>query len=285
MDGGLCKSYRGGRLKVAAIGGKTACGSKDGDARKALHAVGAWCSPDRLCLGQVATGEKSNGTAAIPELLRILASEAALATADAVGCRKEIAPAVRARKAHYPLAVKGNQERPHDGVAGHAAGAFEAEYAGFESELFETPESGHGRKEYRRARVFSDLSGIRGRKLWPDLACFVVVATDRTVQGKGVSETRYCLRSRRPAAAEALEAARAHWGAEDNLHWVPDAAFGGDANRVRKGHGRENLNAFRKLALVAIAGADDEHSLSVRRKMAGWDEEYLIDLVLNSTEI
>ena len=113
----------------------------------------------------------------------------------------------------------------------------------------------------------------------------MVVTTDRTVQGKGTSETRYYIGSRRLTAAEALEATRAHWGVENNLHWVLDVVFGEDANRVRKGHGQENLNAIRKLALVAIAGADDEHSLTVRRKMAGWDEEYLIDLVVNSLEI
>jgi len=53
--------------EIIAIDGKTARGSRDRkNNRKPLHMVSAWASQNRLVLGQVATGEKSNEITAIP---------------------------------------------------------------------------------------------------------------------------------------------------------------------------------------------------------------------------
>ena len=281
----LAKAYRGPKLKVIAVDGKTVRGSRDGAKKKPLHVVSAWCARNRLCLGQVATDEKSNEITAIPKLLQVLSLEGALVTIDAMGCQKEIAGKIRAKKGHYLLAVKGNQERLHGDIAAYAGKALEAEYGGIDSSFHETEETGHGRKEYRCARVFTDLSAIRDRSSWPGLACFVAVTTDRTVRGKGESETRYYISSRLLTGRQAMEASRAHWGIENRLHWVLDVVFGEDDSRVRKGHGQENLNVLRKLSLVAVGRAGDKCSLTVRRKKASWDNEYLMDLVENYLKI
>jgi len=58
---------------VVAIDGKTMRGTADKSAgKKAVHIVSAWCSGDKLVLGQVKTDEKSNEITAIPELLDML---------------------------------------------------------------------------------------------------------------------------------------------------------------------------------------------------------------------
>lgn len=58
---------------VVAIDGKTMRETADKSAgKKAIHIVSAWCSSDKLVLGQEKTGEKSNETTAIPELLDML---------------------------------------------------------------------------------------------------------------------------------------------------------------------------------------------------------------------
>ena len=45
-----------------------------------IHIVSAYAQRDRLCLGQVQTGEKSNEITAIPELLELLYLEKATVT-------------------------------------------------------------------------------------------------------------------------------------------------------------------------------------------------------------
>jgi len=59
--------------EVVAIDGKTLRGSRDRcKGRSAIHMVSAWVNENRLSLGQVAVGEKSNKITAIPKLLKML---------------------------------------------------------------------------------------------------------------------------------------------------------------------------------------------------------------------
>jgi predicted transposase YbfD/YdcC len=59
-------------------------------------------------LGQVKVSEKSNEIVAIPALLEMLAIEGAIVTIDAMGCQRDIAAKILAKKADYVLALKGN---------------------------------------------------------------------------------------------------------------------------------------------------------------------------------
>src|SRR5438046_9482313 len=60
---------------------------------------------------------------------------------------------------------------------------------------------------------------------------------------------RYFLLSRPWSPARVLAITRAHWGIENQLHWVLDVVFDEDRARNRKDHGPENLAILRKLAL------------------------------------
>ncbi|OAV71430.1 Transposase [Bacteroidales bacterium Barb6] len=51
---------------VVSIDGKTVCGSRDGDSKRAVHTVSAWSKASQLSLGQVRVNEKSNEITAIP---------------------------------------------------------------------------------------------------------------------------------------------------------------------------------------------------------------------------
>ncbi|MCP3997639.1 MAG: ISAs1 family transposase [bacterium] len=69
---------------------------------------------------------------------------------------------------------------------------------------------------------------------------------------------------------------RAHWGVENNLHWVLDVAFREDESRARVGHVTQNLAMVRKIALNLLK---EERSAKVgiraKRLRAGWNESYL----------
>ncbi len=68
-----------------------------------LNIVTAFCTKDRLCLGQQAVDEKGNEITALPQLLKLLAIENCIVTLDAMGCQKNIAEKIRGKKADYIL--------------------------------------------------------------------------------------------------------------------------------------------------------------------------------------
>jgi predicted transposase YbfD/YdcC len=47
------------------------------------------------------------------------------------------------------------------------------------------------------------------------------------------------------AEIKAAHRARAHWGIENELHWVLDVAFREDDSRIRAGNAAANFNAVR----------------------------------------
>lgn len=76
---------------IVAIDGKTACGTADkSKGKKGIHIVNAWCSSNRMVLGQVKTDVKSNEITAVPELLDMLFIKGCIVTVDALNTQKRI---------------------------------------------------------------------------------------------------------------------------------------------------------------------------------------------------
>ncbi len=78
--------------------------------------------------------------------------------------------------------------------------------------------------------------------------------------------------------AEFARAVRSHWGIENKLHWVLDVSFREDENRCRKDHTAENLAWVRRLTVSLLAQDGTKVGVTCKRKMAGWDDEYLLSL-------
>ncbi|MFM2376635.1 MAG: hypothetical protein RLZZ165_1732, partial [Bacteroidota bacterium] len=78
----------GGR-EVVSLDGKTSRGSHDKSrGRNPIHVAGAWANSSGLVLGQVKVDSKSNGVAAIPQLLDGLDVEGDIVTIDSMGCQR-----------------------------------------------------------------------------------------------------------------------------------------------------------------------------------------------------
>lgn len=104
--------------EVIALDGKTSRRSHArGKGREPLHLLSAWASAQRLVLGQEAVDGKSNEIAAIPRLLERLELAGALVTIAAIGTRRAVAEAIRARGGDYLLALKANRPLTHAEVA------------------------------------------------------------------------------------------------------------------------------------------------------------------------
>jgi predicted transposase YbfD/YdcC len=113
------------------------------------------------------------------------------------------------------------------------------------------------------------------------LLCVIMVVRVSlcVVTGVETEEVRYFLSSLRPSARRLARAIRSHWSIENGLHWVLDVVFREDAQRVYDRTAAQNSAFLNRLAVSLLRGDDSPESLKVKRKQAGWDINYLGQLL------
>ena len=70
---------------------------------------------------------------------------------------------------------------------------------------------------------------------------------------------------------------------ENRLHWVLDVVFRDDLSRLRTGHAPANMAVVKHMALNLLRQAKPTTSLKNRRKLAGWNLDYLDRLIRGDT--
>lgn len=279
--GSWVEGLRDGQPDIVALDGKTARRTHARRrGREPLHLVSAWASRQRLVLGQEAVRDKSNEIVAIPLLLERLALAGALVTIDAIGTQRAVAQTIRDRGGDYLLALKRNWPATFAEVE-----AFFADPPPGRVELCQTTDGDHGRIEVRRHAVCHDVAWLLSERRYPGelglpgLAMIAMVEAVTERDGKTARERRYYLASAALDAATFARAVRAHWTIENRLHWVLDVVFRDDLARLRTGHGPENMAVVKHMALNLLRHATPNTSLKNRRKLAGWDLDYLHSLI------
>jgi predicted transposase YbfD/YdcC len=247
-----------------------------------LHLVSAWSTANGITLGQVAVDEKSNEITAIPRLLAIVDIRGATVTMDAMGNQKAIANAIIDGGGEYLLTVKGNQKKMQQILQETLAEHFESDAPPPRGTRYETHEVKHGREETREYVSLPAPASLK--KLgWSAVRSIGMVYSRTLRDGKVCEESRYYISSRRPNARKLATFSRRHWSIENNLHWVLDVSFHEDLCRLRTGHSPENLALLNRIA-VSLLKADQtvKAGIACKRKTAGWDDNYLIQLLLNN---
>ncbi len=289
------------RPDLVAIDGKTIRRSHDRSVdQPALHLVSAFATTQGLVLGQESVSDKSNELSAIPALLERLAADGglkgALVSIDAVACNAAIARTITEAGADYLLAVKANQPT----LRGEIETFFrDAPEAGLER--FADVDKGHGRIEQRAVTVAREVDWLGGERRFPGelrlprVAAIVKVESRTELKDRCRFDTRYYISSAKTSAEDAAKAVRGHWRVENQLHWTLDVVFNEDQSRLRKGHGAKNMAVVRHFAINLVRRVDEaarpqrtglrrktrkpsaprKTSIKLRRKLAGWDIEYL----------
>src|SRR6202790_2363043 len=273
-----------GRHDLIAIDGKTARRTHDHrKGLKALHTLSAYASNARLTLAQLSVPEKTNEITAIPDLLDELAEigqlKGALVTIDAMGCQVAIADKIVAHGADYLLALKGNQPTLEADVVDYFRTAPAAELV-----TKTTVEKGHGRIETRTYTASKAVDWIVSERSYPGQPRFTNIETIVKVDSRTEHADRSTFDTRTYICSAPLDieriakGVRGHWGVE-SMHWLLDVEFKDDLSRYRTGHGAKNMAVVRRFALDLVRSHKAKGSIKTRRKRAGWDPKFLLEIL------
>lgn len=245
--------------KVISLDGKTVKGFLTEDGYP-LHILTAFCTRNRMSLGEETVAGKENEIVAIPRLLDLICIKNCIVTIDAMGCQTAIASKIRENEADYILQVKGNQktllENLDDSFSVKKVIATDV-----------TIDCGHGRVEVRKCSVLTDLDFVDDAHKWKDLQ--TIIKIESAVHFKktkiDTTSTRFYISSLSPNAALLNHSIRSHWAIENNLHWNLDVIFKEDHQDKRNITAIENSNLIAKFAITML-DQEETHSKSKNRK-------------------
>ena len=268
------KSLAGKLQGVIAIDGKTLRGSfDDWNGQKAIHMVSAWATQTNLVLCQLKVEEKTNEITAIPELLDLISIKGCIVTIDAMGCQKEIAAKIIEKEADYILTLKRN----HPNLFADVQLAFSDVN---KDDCWETIDKAHGRIEIRKHYMLDKIDWLRARHPdWASLKSIGMIESTRTVKDKTSVEKRYYISSLLRNLDKFSHAVRAHWGVENQLHWVLDVTFQEDGHRARIKNLPQIFSTFKRAAMNILRQDKSRGSLRGKRMKAGWNDEFLFSLL------
>lgn len=253
---------------VIAIDSKALRGARDkGESARTRMMVSAYATRLRLTLATATADHRTELDAAL-QVLRLIALKGKVVTADALHCNRRRVAAINAQGGDWCLSLKANQES----LLSDARACFGKFDKGHVQSW--TQDSGHGRKEHRKAVVVS-AKGLAEHHEFPGLEAFGRIEATRELDGKTSSQTRYFALSWTPTPEVLLTTVRARWAIENALHWQLDVSFREDAARDRKDNAPSNIAVLRRRALDVVRQEPFKGSLSVKLKRARWDEAFL----------
>lgn len=107
-----------------------------------------------------------------------------------------------------------------------------------------------------------------------------MVESRRDVGEEVELDTRYVLTSLPADGVRFAHAVRQHWGIENSLHWVLDVSCDEEACRIRKDKGAQTFAVLRHIALHLLRReTSHKRGMKARRKRAGWDRTYLVQVL------
>lgn len=267
-------------LRQIAVDGKVLRRSHDKkNGLGPLWLVSAWAVDRGISLGQLATDEKSNEITAIPQLLANLELKDTVVTIDAAGCQRAIARQIIDAKGNYVFSLKGNQGNLHDAVGTYIEKHMENNFADITARTYIETLKGHGRADqitYYQMPVPADLVN---REKWAGLKTIGVAIRISQCGDVCTSEVRYYISSIRLGVKRFARFVRGHWAIENTLHWCLDVTFREDESRVRDRNSANNLAWLKRFSLSLLKQKKDKHSVAMRRRIAGWNLDYLAQVL------
>ena len=100
---------------------------------------------------------------------------------------------------------------------------------------------------------------------------------------KNTYDTRYYLASLPLGVKRFAQVVRGHWAIENTLHWCLDVTFREDESRLRNRIAGDNVAWLKRFAIGLLKQVPSKESIAMRRRMAGWDEDFLAQVLAGAT--
>jgi len=175
--------------KILSLDGKTQRGN--GTANQKPNHIVSCVDENGLCLGDTLVQDKTNEIKAIPDLIDRLNISGHIITTDAMGTQREIVKKIRKKKAHYVLALKGNQGTVHDEVKQY----FDSNEFLEKCTYHKTVEKARSSVETREYWQTDDVRKITNFKKWTGLKSIIMTKNTIKKKDKIITETRYFISS------------------------------------------------------------------------------------------
>ena len=243
-----------------------------------IDVVSIWNTNNGLALGQNVVHGKSNADTAIPELLSRMELSSCIVTLDTVGCQRSIPQQIMNQGADYALAIKASQGRLHQNIRDSFSSAKRTDWNDLDAEYAETVERSSTGVEKRRCwSIFqeSELARIQARRDWPGLRCVAMVQAERGLGERSDGECRYYISSLPGDAFQLVRAVRDQWEIGNDVHWLLDISRLDGGKRRRRENGERNMALLHDLTLDMINAEGSPGAAEIKRKRAGWDDEFL----------
>lgn len=260
--------------EVIALDGKTVKGFLTQDGYP-LHILTAFCTKNKMSLGEQTVAGKENEITAIPRLLDLICIKNCIITIDAMGCQTAIASKIRENEADYILQVKANQKTLLENL--------EDSFAVKKVEITDLNiDCGHGRVEVRKCSVITDLEFVDDAHKWKDLQTIIKIESDVHFKStkKDTTSTRYYISSLPADAMRINNSIRSHWAIENNLHWNLDVIFKEDHQEKRNQTAIENFNLIAKFAITMLDQEKTFPKSKNRKRLKAFSSDAYRELIL-----
>jgi predicted transposase YbfD/YdcC len=267
--------------EVVAADGKAVKGAYESASRPTpLYLVHVWATEQRLLLGQHVVAGAPGESPGAEAVLKLLALDGAVVTADANLCTKRVAQTIVAQGAAYVLALKGNRGPVHTHVQQFWQAAAAQDFAEVAVRRVRRRNTGHGRTEERRSFAVAATKLPSLVQRWPGVASAIMVERIRHTAERTQQDRHYYLSSLPPKVTTLHQAIRQPWRVENDLHWGLDVRFREDQCRIRDLRAAENVAMIRRMALQLLKRQPGETvGVPIRRLRAGWDNAYLVQVL------
>ena len=224
---------------LVSLDGKTICNSGS----DLLHIVSAWSHENRLVIGHMKTKGRGTEIEGLKEVLKTLDVKGHIVTIDALGCQKSIMSQIADQEGDYVVSVKGNQGTFYEEIK-----AYFLECESFP--FFQTLDKKRGTVEQTTIWVTDQIAYLlENHPQWSGLKSIAKVETQKTKNNETKVEERFYITSLDQDAQLILKAVKAHWGIENNVHWVLDVMMNEDKTCIKNNYSAENMNVIKKISI------------------------------------
>ena len=248
------------------------------EALSGIDTVSVWTTERGVIFGQNVVHGKSNAGTAIPELLGRMELSSCIVGLDTVGCKRSVPQQIINQGAEYALTVQTSESRLHQKIRESFSVVRRVDQDSPDGEFAETVNLDNGGVENRRCWSISEeseLAWIQDQRFWPSLRSVAMVQAERHLGEFSSRRRRYYISSLPGDASQLVRAVSDRWEIGNAVHWT--LGINQLPGRNQKGWENEanNLALLRQLTQSMIAKEGSAGSVEVKRKRAGWDDEFL----------